>query len=162
MSRRRVSIVLTTEQYDALENYANERLMKPSDVLRLALSNFIPKANLRAYSWKVEDKGESSKKVLVEQLSELLQTSLDSQENDIQTRMRKSAFWPVIRAVVFERDGYKCQLCGGDGGGKLHVHHIVKRKFGGKDEQSNLVTLCPSCHSKAERENLHLVDFKTS
>ena len=162
MARRRISIVLTIDQYEALENYAKERLMKPSDILRLALSNFIPKAHLKAYTWKVDDRGESSEKVLISKLSELLQGSLYSQETDTKTKMRKSAFWPVMRAIVFERDGYKCQVCGGDGNGKLHVHHIVKRKFGGKDEQSNLTTLCPACHSKADRENLHLVDFRAS
>ena len=160
MSRRRVSIVLTNEQYDALENYAKERLMKPSDILRIALSNFIPKADLRAFVWKAEDKGESSKKLLVSELSKLLVESSDSIDEDLKTKMRKSAFWPVMRAVVFERDDYKCRLCGGDGGGKLHVHHIVKRKLGGKDDQTNLVTLCPPCHKKAEMENLYLVDFR--
>jgi hypothetical protein len=160
MSRRRVSIVLTLEQYAALELYAKERLMKPSDIMRIALSNFIPKSNLRAFVWKVEDRGESSKKLLVSELSELLQGSIDSTDTDIKTKMRKSAFWPVMRAVVFERDGYKCQLCGGDGNGKLHIHHIVKRKLGGKDEESNLITLCPPCHKKADTENLYLVNFE--
>jgi len=32
----------------------------------------------------------------------------------------------------------------------LHTHHIVPRRFDGSDDDENLVTVCPNCHSKLE------------
>lgn len=55
------------------------------------------------------------------------------------------------RAMVLNRDNYTCQYCKGrHKDGKLEVHHIIFRSQGGSDEESNLVTLCHTCH-----ENLH-------
>lgn len=51
-----------------------------------------------------------------------------------------------LRREIYERDGGQCVLCGGAG---AHIHHIVFRSQGGKDEPDNLVTLCGSCHEKA-------------
>ena len=69
--------------------------------------------------------------------------------------------WQQQRQKVLERDGFRCRTCGGDGQGKLHVHHIRPfREYGyvpGENENylianqiSNLVALCPSCHRNAE------------
>ena len=55
------------------------------------------------------------------------------------------------KAMVLNRDGYTCQCCKGKHkDNKLEVHHIVFRSQGGSDEESNLITLCHTCHS-----NLH-------
>jgi len=32
----------------------------------------------------------------------------------------------------------------------LEEHHLVPRRYGGSDRKDNLVTLCPTCHSKVE------------
>lgn len=54
-------------------------------------------------------------------------------------------------AMVLNRDNYTCQYCKGrHKDGKLEVHHIIFRSQGGSDEESNLVTLCHTCH-----QNLH-------
>lgn len=61
------------------------------------------------------------------------------------------------KETVRERDGYKCQDCGMEQdehlerhGEKLHVHHIQKaRSFDDpaeRNDESNLITLCRSCH----------------
>ena len=53
------------------------------------------------------------------------------------------------KAMVKARDGYKCVLCKGKSKDKhLHVHHVVFRSEDGSDEESNLVTLCKTCHDK--------------
>ena len=53
--------------------------------------------------------------------------------------------------MILNRDGYTCQYCKGKHkDNKLEVHHIVFRSQGGSDEESNLITLCHTCHS-----NLH-------
>ncbi len=70
--------------------------------------------------------------------------------------------WGQIRERVRARDGYKCQVCGAPETTRQHdVHHKVPfRSFlrAGTLELArqeanrleNLVTLCPSCHKKAE------------
>ena len=70
--------------------------------------------------------------------------------------------WPQVRRAVLERDAFTCRHCGakreataGRPGTPLHVHHLVPfRAFATAREanrKDNLVTLCPSCHRKAER-----------
>ena len=55
------------------------------------------------------------------------------------------------KAMVLNRDNYTCQYCRGKHkDSKLEVHHIVFRSQGGSDEESNLITLCHTCHA-----NLH-------
>ena len=51
------------------------------------------------------------------------------------------------KAMVLNRDNYTCQCCKGKHkDSKLEVHHIVFRSQGGSDEESNLITLCHTCH----------------
>ena len=64
------------------------------------------------------------------------------------------------KAMVLNRDGYKCQCCKGKHkDSKLEVHHIIFRSRGGSDEADNLVTLCHTCH-KALHEGKIKPDFK--
>ena len=51
------------------------------------------------------------------------------------------------RAYVLTRDGYSCQHCKGKSKDpRLEVHHLVFRSAQGSDEESNLLTLCKTCH----------------
>ena len=57
----------------------------------------------------------------------------------------QKGFWNV-REYVLDRDGHKCQACGGKSKDKiLNVHHIETRQTGG-DRPDNLVVLCETCH----------------
>jgi DEAD/DEAH box helicase domain-containing protein len=77
--------------------------------------------------------------------------------------------WPATRDAVRQRDGYRCQGCGAaEIGGRQHdVHHKIPFRAFIADERrreglpvalawrvanrlENLVSLCPSCHHKAE------------
>lgn len=63
--------------------------------------------------------------------------------------------WNTIRKKVLRRDGNHCQVCGAAGGEQpLHVHHIQPFKsFTSREtanQLQNLITLCSSCHRKAE------------
>ena len=52
------------------------------------------------------------------------------------------------KAMVLNRDNYKCQFCKGKHkDSKLEVHHIIFRSKGGSDEQENLIALCRTCHT---------------
>lgn len=64
-----------------------------------------------------------------------------------------------LRAEVFDRNGFTCQMCGLTPGDvdpftarkvRLHVGHIVDKNLGGKDELSNLRTLCSTCNQGAK------------
>ena len=51
------------------------------------------------------------------------------------------------KAMVLNRDSYKCQCCKGKHkDNKLEVHHIIFRSRGGSNEADNLITLCHTCH----------------
>jgi hypothetical protein len=64
-----------------------------------------------------------------------------------------------LRAEVLDRDGSTCQMCGKTPGEidpdtgrnvRLHIGHIVDKSLGGKDELSNLRTLCSTCNQGAK------------
>lgn len=57
---------------------------------------------------------------------------------------------PKQRMRVLRRDGFRCQLCGERPSDNphvtLHVHHIRPFSTGGLTADSNLITLCHTCH----------------
>lgn len=62
------------------------------------------------------------------------------------TRIRSRIFWKELRTQVLEAFDYKCKNC--ETQAKLHIHHIIPYRLGGKDIFENLIPLCPKCHSK--------------
>ena len=62
-----------------------------------------------------------------------------------------------LRALVLERNGYTCMMCGIGAGeldetgrkAVLRVEHIVDKSHGGKDELPNLRALCARCSESA-------------
>jgi len=64
-----------------------------------------------------------------------------------------------LRAEVLDRNGFTCQMCGLTPGDidpstgrkvRLHLGHIKDKSLGGKDELSNLRTLCSTCNQGAK------------
>jgi 5-methylcytosine-specific restriction endonuclease McrA len=64
-----------------------------------------------------------------------------------------------LRAAALDRNGFTCQMCGLTPGDidpftgrkvRLHVGHIVDKIHGGKDDLSNLRTLCSTCNQGAK------------
>ena len=61
------------------------------------------------------------------------------------------------KAYVLNRDNYTCQYCKGKSkDNKLEVHHIIFRRNGGSDEETNLITLCAACHDKLHKGEIEL------
>ncbi len=63
--------------------------------------------------------------------------------------------WSAQRDRARARDGYRCQVCGTPEQGRAHdVHHKTPfRTFASSqaaNQLSNLITLCPTCHRRAE------------
>ena len=60
------------------------------------------------------------------------------------------------KAMVLNRDSYICKYCKGKHkDSKLEVHHIIYRGKGGSDEESNLITLCHTCHKKIHNSKIN-------
>ncbi len=91
--------------------------------------------------------------------------ALTNQLYDLGILLRPNEYgpnWRAQRRLALERDGFRCRTCGASGEeSMLHVHHIRPfREYGyvpGENEHyrtanqlDNLVTLCPSCHRRAE------------
>jgi 5-methylcytosine-specific restriction endonuclease McrA len=57
-----------------------------------------------------------------------------------------------LRMHVYERDSYRCQHCGQQGGPQeaveLHVRRIVPESRGGTGHPRNLLTLCGRCRDR--------------
>lgn len=67
---------------------------------------------------------------------------------------RNHSHYKGYRKYILERDGNRCFLCRHTEG--LHVHHIITRGAGGKNDYKNLITVCSNCH----REKAHGADSK--
>lgn len=69
---------------------------------------------------------------------------------------RGSRAWKRKRDAVIERDGNKCVHCGEPGDvNTLTVDHIVSKRRGGKNDTSNLRSLCLPCHVDVTEHFLH-------
>jgi len=61
------------------------------------------------------------------------------------------------KAYVLTRDKYKCQNCKGKSKDKkLEVHHIIFKSNDGSDDETNLITLCKTCHDKVHKGSLEI------
>ena|SRR2546425_29758 len=75
----------------------------------------------------------------------------------------EAAAWKAVCKIVDARDKRICRACGWhsqlDAIGltvRGHRHHIVYRSAGVKDESSNIVTLCSSCHNEVHAHRLQI------
>jgi 5-methylcytosine-specific restriction protein A len=56
---------------------------------------------------------------------------------------------PEVRTYVFQRDKYQCQSCGQTSQEtNLSIDHIIPLSRGGKNDISNLQTLCLTCNQR--------------
>lgn len=69
-------------------------------------------------------------------------------EPDLETKRELEDFTPEQKRAIFERDGYRCALCGrsANEGYELHADHILPKDKGGKAEIDNGQTLCSICN----------------
>ena len=64
------------------------------------------------------------------------------------------------RALIYKRDGNKCQYCGSTK--NLTIDHVIPKSKGGKDTWDNLVAACSTCNSlkgdkMPEQSNIKLI-----
>ena len=71
--------------------------------------------------------------------------------------VHRRAISKETRALVLERDGYTCQMCGLGAGDpdptspgrtvRIVMGHIIDKSDGGEDSQGNLRAICDACNS---------------
>lgn len=61
-------------------------------------------------------------------------------------KKRRKNISKVIKDLVLERQGVRCNICNVLWNGCFELDHIIPRSIGGTDEQDNLQFLCNSCH----------------
>jgi hypothetical protein len=74
------------------------------------------------------------------------------------------------RALVLDRNGFTCQMCGAVAGEphpydptrrtRLHIGHIIDKSKGGSDEPSNLRAICSICNEGAQNTTPIRPDLK--
>lgn len=52
--------------------------------------------------------------------------------------------WQQVKDYVFERDGYRCRMCGS--AMNLQGHHVSYERLGEDRERDDVITLCRDCH----------------
>lgn len=60
--------------------------------------------------------------------------------------------WNIIRKKIYARDNWTCQICKKHCHSDIQCHHIIPYRITKDDTESNLITLCVSCHIKEERK----------
>ncbi len=55
-----------------------------------------------------------------------------------------------LEELLFELSGHSCSICKAPW---LEIHHIKHLKDGGETELSNLIVLCPNCHTRVHKDN---------
>lgn len=64
-------------------------------------------------------------------------------------KLRGNTTWNrFFKSIADEKLNKSCYFCGSHI--NLEIHHIIALKDGGSDEQSNKMSLCPSCHKKTD------------
>jgi len=86
--------------------------------------------------------------------------SYDHLRKEAKSKEQRKGIMPKLRYKIMQRDGFKCVLCGRnqkDDGAKLVLDHIIPVVSEGKNEESNLRTLCQECNTgKMLLEEKHL------
>ena len=74
-----------------------------------------------------------------------------TQIENVDSSVLRRAPTPMLRMKILKRDGYRCRICGRRAEDntdiELHVHHFIPWSMGGLTEETNLVTLCHTCHN---------------
>lgn len=92
----------------------------------------------------------------------------------LETKKPQPAFDRAIsketRALVLDRNGFTCQMCGAVAGEthpydlgrktRLHLGHVIDKSMGGTDDATNLRAICSVCNEGASNVTLTRPDLK--
>ena len=75
-----------------------------------------------------------------------LEINKDTPVIERKIKKRRKNISKVIKDLVLERQGVRCNICNILWNSCFELDHIIPRSIGGTDEQDNLQFLCNSCH----------------
>jgi len=76
----------------------------------------------------------------------ILDSSTSKKITERKIKKRRKNISKVIKDLVLERQGVRCNICNILWNSCFELDHIIPRSVGGTDEQDNLQFLCNSCH----------------
>lgn len=68
-------------------------------------------------------------------------------------RLPREEYDALVKSV-FTRDNWRCIVCRIRS--QLHAHHVTFRSHGGKDELTNLCTVCADCHDAIHKYKIKI------
>jgi 5-methylcytosine-specific restriction endonuclease McrA len=134
---------LTRYEYEH-ERYTSKRLAPPINVLR------------HGHGFDIDGDGTSKRdkrKVDVESPYRLRDPNqgptLVRVNEKIESAYRESTHWKRIMLARFEKDGFRCTVCGNTE--DLRCHHLVYHLF--EETLDDLLTVCDACHSRIHEDS---------
>ncbi len=76
-------------------------------------------------------------------------------------RIKGSAAWRNLRSRIFQRDKGICCVCHRNPK-KWHMHHLIHWDLAREliFDETNVVTMCPSCHHRTHRKGLRVGEYE--
>lgn len=65
----------------------------------------------------------------------------------------ENQLWLNKRAEILQRDGFRCRYCSETKGLQVHHKHYVEGRLAWEYDDSDLITLCKSCHAKEHNKS---------
>jgi 5-methylcytosine-specific restriction endonuclease McrA len=104
------------------------------------------------------NKGKSNNIIFTPELREKLSASKRGEKSYLWRGGRNYKYgrisnyiWRGIAKTIYERDKFKCQICGNHcQSNQIQCHHIVPYLISKDDSPNNLITLCKSCHKRID------------
>lgn len=126
----------------------------------------VVKSSKDALDWIKSDEAlEILKSIVTFPIVETLQgKTVNPLIKEIEPKFKRMKISKSARIKVFERDNYRCQICGrgAQDGVTLEVDHIIPRAKGGSNNINNLQVLCFDCNrGKRDKVLPNLINSNT-
>lgn len=128
----------------------NEKILKPITTFRITVKLYCSKINGYIYDSKSQVFNSEQIASLIKRLNNKNREFYnDSDIWNALCRVERGKVSNKMRFSIYERDGYKCKMCGRSGFYKdLEIDHIKPISKGGKSTYNNLQTLCKRCNKE--------------
>lgn len=130
------------------KNLFQQEILTPGTKFSLAVTLHCAKMNGEIYAMKREIFGAEEIKTLIRRLNDKRGYFYNDRNVwDALCRVERGKVSNKMRFSVYERDGYRCKICGKNGAFcDLEIDHIKPISKGGKSTYDNLQTLCRRCN----------------
>lgn len=136
------------------EKLFKQYILKPPKTFAVRITLFCSRLNGKIYKQKYRVFSTEEISILIQRLNNKTNNFYNDKEiwNSL-CRVERGIVSNKMRFAIYERDGYKCQICGkGKDQDFLEIDHIKPISKGGKSTYDNLQTLCRTCNkNKSDR-----------